>query len=80
MATELVSTVPASVLQAIPMLIDFPARHFTVDYDRDADVLYISFETSQQATDSELTEEGHILRYRGDRLVGITVLNASAQS
>ena len=80
MASELVSTIPASVFQAIPMLIDFPARHFTVDYDREADVLYISFDTPQQATDAEMTEGGHILRYRGDKLVGITVLNASARS
>lgn len=26
--------------------------------------------------DSELTEEGVLMRYRGDQLVGVTILNA----
>jgi uncharacterized protein YuzE len=54
-----------------------PARRFWVDYDAEADVLYISFERPQKATDSVMTEDGILLRYRGDRLVGITVLEAS---
>ncbi|PYO57266.1 MAG: hypothetical protein DMD83_10125, partial [Candidatus Rokuibacteriota bacterium] len=28
------------------------------------------------ATDSELTDDGVVLRYRGDQLVGVTILNA----
>jgi len=51
-----------------------------VDYDEEADVPYISFERPQKATDSEMTEDGVLLRYQGERLVGVTNLNASAQS
>ena len=51
-----------------------------MDYDADADILYISFRRSQQATDSEMTEEGILLRYKGDELVGITILDASTRS
>ena len=39
--------VPESVLQAIPKLVGFPQERFWVDYDRDADVLYISFRRPQ---------------------------------
>ncbi len=46
------------VVDAVPMLLDFPARKFHVDYDKDADVLYISFERPQKATDTEVTDEG----------------------
>lgn len=46
-------------------------------YDREADVLYISFKRPQRATDSGMLENGIILRYKGEELVGITVLNAS---
>ncbi|HIH69350.1 DUF2283 domain-containing protein [Methermicoccus shengliensis] len=65
------------IVDAVPMLLNFPTKRFHVDYDKEADVLYISFERPQKATDTEVTEEGILLRYREDKLVGITVLNAS---
>jgi uncharacterized protein YuzE len=71
--------IPISVFQAIPLLIDFPAQRFWVDYDSEADVLYISFRRPQKATDTEMTDEGILLRYRGSELVGITILDASAR-
>ena len=48
-----------------------------IDYDREADVLYISFKRPQKATDSEMLDNGVLLRYREDELIGITVLEAS---
>jgi uncharacterized protein YuzE len=72
--------VSSTVLQAVPLLIDFPTQRFWVDYDREADVLYISFQRPQKATDTEMTEEGILLRYRRKELVGITVLDASTRT
>jgi uncharacterized protein YuzE len=69
-----------SVFQAVPFLIDFPTQRFWVDYDREADVLYISFQRPQKATDSKMTDDGILLRYRNNKLVGITVLEASPRS
>ena len=69
-----------SVFQAIPLLIDFPVQRFWVDYDREADVLYISFQRPQKATDTEMTDEGILFRYQGKQLVGITILDASTRS
>jgi uncharacterized protein YuzE len=65
------------IVDAIPMLLEFPTERYYVDYDKDADVLYISFERPQKATETEVSEEGVLLRYRKDKLVGITILNAS---
>ena len=65
------------IVDAIPKILEFPSKRFHVDYDEDADVLYISFERPQKATDTEVTDEGILLRYRNDRLIGITILNAS---
>jgi uncharacterized protein YuzE len=73
-------TVPHTVLQSIPLLLDFPTPRFWVDYDQEADVLYISFERPQNATDSEMTDDGILLRYRDDQLVGVTILDASTRS
>jgi uncharacterized protein YuzE len=65
------------VFKAMPHILSFPAAKFWVDYDREADVLYISFNRPQKATDSEMSRDGVILRYRGDKLVGLTILDAS---
>jgi uncharacterized protein YuzE len=43
----------------------------------EADVLYISFKRPQKATDSEMMENGILIRYRGEKIVGVTVLEAS---
>jgi uncharacterized protein YuzE len=56
----------------------FPQPRLWLDYDEEADVLYISFKRPQRATDTiHLDEEGLLLRYRRKELVGITVLDAS---
>ena len=65
------------VFEATPHLLKFPVGKMWIDYDKDADALYISFKRPQKATDSEMLENGILLRYRGKELVGITVLEAS---
>ena len=70
----------SSISQAVPLLIDFPARRFWVDYDKEADVLYISLRRPQKATNTKMTDDGMLFRYQGDQLVGVTVLDASARS
>jgi uncharacterized protein YuzE len=52
-----------------------------LDYDEEADVLYISLKRPQRATKTiDLDEKGILLHYRGKELVGITVLDASHQN
>ncbi len=63
----------------IPLLLQLPSRQVWVDYDVEGDILYLSFETPQQATDSVMGEDGHVYHYRGERLVGVTILNASTR-
>lgn len=71
----------AQVVEAIPHLLRLPAGKVWVDYDREADVLYISLRRPQKATNTRyVDDEGILLRYRGEELVGITVLDASARA
>ena len=63
--------------QIAPFLARMPAQKLVVDYDREADVLYVSFRRPQKATDSELRDDGILVRYRGDEVVGVTILEAS---
>ena len=65
--------------ELISGLLDLSARHLWVDYDPEADVLYISFRKPQQANDSVMEDDGNIYHYRDTELVGITLLNASQQ-
>jgi uncharacterized protein YuzE len=56
----------------------FPASKMWLDYDAEADVLYISLKRPQKATETiDVDEEGILLRYRDSELVGMTVLDAS---
>ncbi len=69
-----------SILQAVPLMLGFPEKRFSVDYDQEVDVLYINFQHPQEATDSVMTDDGLLLRYRDQDLVGITVTYASERS
>src|SRR5260221_13543092 len=60
------------------LLGELPATKLLLDYDQEADVLYLSLQRPQKATKTVEFEDGAILlRYRGTTLVGITVLNVS---
>ena len=64
------------IYKSVPLFTEFPSEHTWVDYDKDADVLYISFEKPQIANDSILS--GNVLiRKRNKEIIGITIMNAS---
>jgi len=65
------------VLNLVPELLEVAYPRIWVDYDKEADVLYINFKKPSHADDSELTDDGVIIRYVEGDVVGITVLNAS---
>ncbi|MEM3694743.1 MAG: DUF2283 domain-containing protein, partial [Candidatus Bathyarchaeia archaeon] len=46
-----------------------------LDYDEEADVLYISFGKPRQAQDSVEVEDGIIYRIADNEIVGITITN-----
>jgi len=48
-----------------------------IEYDKEADVLYISFSPNTLADDSELTDNDIIIRYKNTRIIGLTVLHFS---
>ena len=64
-------------LKFLPTLQDIPTGNVWLNYDADADVLYVNFTKSTAADDSELTDDDIILRYDGEDLIGFTVLHAS---
>jgi uncharacterized protein YuzE len=65
------------IVRAVPGLVDFPAKQMWIDYDAEADVLYLSFRKPQRATDSKLRDDGIIVHRRGKMVVGLTIQDAS---
>ena len=64
------------ILESAAHFLKLGAKKMWLDYDEEADVLYVSFRRPQKATDSRM--EGDLMyHYRGKELVGVTILNAS---
>lgn len=77
MATAEINKTLKEVNELVAHFIKMPETKMWIDYDKEADVLYISFKRPQRATDSEMLENGILLRYKGDELDGITIMEAS---
>jgi uncharacterized protein YuzE len=67
----------AYLLKATANLVKLPRTQMWLDYDREADVLYLHFEEKPASTHSEMRDDGVIFDYQGNRLVGLTILEAS---
>jgi uncharacterized protein YuzE len=61
-------------------MLRLPARHVWADYDREADVLYMSFRRPQNATKIIEVDDDILVRKDGRTIVGLTILNASART
>jgi len=64
-------------LKIIPAVRHAPQGYLWSSYDAEADVLYINFKKPSHVTDSELTDDDVIIRYEGDSIIGLTILNDS---
>jgi uncharacterized protein YuzE len=51
-----------------------------LDYDQEADVLYMSFGEPREAKDSVEVEDGVIYRITDNEVVGITIINFKART
>ncbi len=58
---------------AKPVLMVSRLDELDVDYDEEADVLYISFGPPVAASDSKILENDVVVRYKGERIIGITI-------
>ena len=66
-------------LRLSPDLVKLPVKNIWVDYDKEADVLYLSFRKPQRAKKTVETDDDILIRTDGDEIVGITILNASGR-
>jgi uncharacterized protein YuzE len=60
-------------------IVKLPVEQVWIDYDREADVLYLSFRRPQSAKQTIETDDDILIRKDGKQIVGITILNASTR-
>ena len=70
---------PVPTKQLVDLLRHNRIENLWIDYDEEADVLYVNFDRPAAADDSEMNYEDTIVRYRQGRLVGYTILRASQE-
>jgi len=61
-------------------ILRLPVRNIWIDYDEEADVLYMSFRRPQRATATFEVDNDMLLRKDGSKIVGLTILNASIRN
>ena len=60
-------------------MLKLSTQHIWIDYDKDADVLYMSFRKPQRATKTIEIEDDILIRKDGKKIVGMTIINASSR-
>ncbi len=73
------------------MMVSFPVKQMLslfresntdemwLDYDEEADALYVNFHRPVAADHSEMDDDDTIVRYREGRVIGLTIMNASTK-
>ena len=68
---------PQAFIDLLPAVRQSPGHSMQCTYDEPADVVYVTFEPEAVATDSEPGPCDIVVRYRGDDVIGLTILHAS---
>ena len=76
-ATRKTADFVSSCVALATKILELPIQHVWLDYDKQADVLYMSFRKPQRATVTVELEDDILIRKDGKEIVGLTILNAS---
>lgn len=66
-----------SLVTDLVRLAKFGDSRLWIDYDKEADVLYVNFGRPQKADDAQQGKDGIIRRMKKNKIIGLTILNAS---
>lgn len=69
-----------NLLSFVPQALQLHQKNIWLSYDEESDVLYLNFKKPSHADDSELLENDVLVRYEGEEVVGITIMNASKKT
>jgi uncharacterized protein YuzE len=81
MATSVATDIQDIRAKCIAMMHDIlqlQEKSVWLDYDQEADVLYVSFRKPQRPKKTIEIDEDFLVRKDGDKIVGVTIMNASS--
>ena len=78
MEKNIINTIQKSLPALFTVIKKQKKNYFSVDYDNEADVMYIAFDENKKADDTEVYSDDILVRRRDNDLVGLTVLHASS--
>ncbi len=65
------------IMQALKAVSHSNADNLHIRFDKEADVMYVSFEPPIPADDSEMGEDDILYRYKNGEVIGLTVTRFS---
>jgi len=65
------------IMQALKAVSHSNANNLNIRFDKEADVMYVSFGPPLPADESELGEDDILYRYKNGEVIGLTVTNFS---
>ena len=66
-------------INEVKALLPYMLKHKNIwtSFDEEADILYLHFKKPNRADNAELIEDGIIVRYENEKVVGLSIMNAS---
>ena len=78
MDKQVIQTLQQSLPALFHVLKKQKQDHISMDYDREADVVYVAFDDNKKADNTEVFSDDILLRKRNNALIGLTILHASS--
>jgi uncharacterized protein YuzE len=75
MEEKIIHQIQNSLSGLFPLMEKQKKRHLVIDYDQEADVLYLSFDLPQKADETEFFSDDVLIRKKSNKVVGLTLLN-----
>lgn len=76
-ATEILD-IKAKCIAMMHDVLQLQEKSVWLDYDQEADVLYVSFRKPQRAKKTIEIDDDFLVRKDGNKIVGVTIMNASS--
>jgi len=75
MEEKIINQIQNSLSGLFPLMEKQKKRHLVIEYDQEADVLYLSFDLPQKADETEFFSDDILIRKKSNKVIGLTLLN-----
>ncbi len=76
--TKEIQDIKSKCMAMVHDILQLREKSVWLDYDQEADVLYVSFRKPQRAKKTIEIDDDFLIRKDGHKIVGVTIMNASS--